>query len=161
MTISSDPTWPATGPLVPSHSPWGPLVPSPSPWGGPHCLVVVQEVGQVVLDEIFARHSQIHWIPISELTPQLPGWRKGQSSPRLKSSPPRYPLTGATRLECHMTMVGDLPPETQSPKPPWSSVQAFSKHTKSQTHTPPPGTHPPPPTTPHPVPTPGQATGLT
>lgn len=64
VTVSSDPTRPATDSLVPS--------PAPS-WGRPYCLVVVQVVGQVVLDEIFARYSQIHWVPVGELTPQLPG----------------------------------------------------------------------------------------
>ena len=39
---------------------------------GPDGLVVVEEVGQVVLDEVFTRHTEVHRIPVGELTTQFP-----------------------------------------------------------------------------------------
>ena len=35
--------------------------------------MVVDEVGKVVLNEVLPRHSKVYWIPIVELTTQLPG----------------------------------------------------------------------------------------
>ena len=39
---------------------------------GPDGLVVVEEVGQVVPNEVFTRCTKIHWIPVGELTTQFP-----------------------------------------------------------------------------------------
>ena len=47
---------------------------SPS-WLGPHSYVVVQEVGEVVWYEVFARHSQVHRVPVEELAAKKTGCR--------------------------------------------------------------------------------------
>ena len=65
MSVGSDGFGPATG-LLPS---------SLSAGLRPDGLVVVQEVGEVVLDEVLARHSQVHRIPVAELSTQLPIYR--------------------------------------------------------------------------------------
>jgi hypothetical protein len=38
---------------------------------GPHGGVAVDEVCQVVLDEVLARHAAVHRVPVTELSPQL------------------------------------------------------------------------------------------
>ena len=49
-----------------------PLSPSLPPGGRPDALVVVEEVGEVVLDEVFAGHPQVHGIPVGKLLSHLP-----------------------------------------------------------------------------------------
>ena len=62
MSVGSDGFGPAT---------W--LLPSSLSAGlRPDGLVVVQEVGEVVLDEVLARHPQVHRVPVAELSTQLP-----------------------------------------------------------------------------------------
>ena len=78
MSVGSDGIWPPAH-LLPLHLP--PL------GGGPDGLVVVEEVREVVLDEVFARHTQVHRVPVGELPTELPA----QSAQCTKNNP----------LSCH------------------------------------------------------------
>lgn len=62
MSVSSNGVWPLadTLPSLPARF-------------GPDCLVVVEVVGQMILNEIFARHTQVYRVPVAEFLPQLPG----------------------------------------------------------------------------------------
>ena len=66
MTVGANGVGPLTPPL-----------PSLSAGLGPDGLVVVHEVGEMILDEVLARHSQVYWIPVGELPTQLPGEEGG------------------------------------------------------------------------------------
>lgn len=63
MTVGSN----GTGPVA------DPLLSLPSPRLGPDGLVVVQVVGEVVLNEVFARHAKVNRVPVRKLPSQLPG----------------------------------------------------------------------------------------
>ena len=66
MTVGSNGTGPVADPL-PSLLP---------PRLGPDGLVVVQVVGEVILDEVFARHAKVNRVPVRKLPSQLPRkWR--------------------------------------------------------------------------------------
>ena len=42
-------------------------------WLRPDGLVVVQEIGEMILDQVFAGHTEVHWVPVGEFSPQLSG----------------------------------------------------------------------------------------
>ena len=45
-------------------------------WVGPHCNVVVQEVGEMVRHQVLARHTQVNRIPVEEFTAEQTGNRR-------------------------------------------------------------------------------------
>ena len=61
MSIGTDGTWPATSPIRVATF-----------WCRPNSQVVVKEVGQVVLYEIFPRNPKVKRIPVIKFTLQLP-----------------------------------------------------------------------------------------
>ena len=65
MSISPDSIGPSAGLPAPL------LLLPPRSW--PDGNMVVQEVGEVVLNEVFTRHSDIHWVPVGELMTQVSG----------------------------------------------------------------------------------------
>ncbi len=43
---------------------------------GPESHVVVKEVGEVILNQVLPRNTQVEGVPVSELTPQMPRLNK-------------------------------------------------------------------------------------
>ena len=57
----------------PAYIPIIPLL--TSAWVGPHSLMIVEVIGEVVLNEVLPRCTQIHRVPVIELMAEFPSMR--------------------------------------------------------------------------------------
>ena len=76
---------------------------------GPNGLMVVEEVGQVIWNQVLSRNTQVHWIPVAELPPQGTGKerKKRQMKHCIKILTPR-----ANSSDCRgMSVNGNSPPK--------------------------------------------------
>ena len=74
MTVTPDGIGPATAPRLPSLR------------GRPDGLMVIDEVGEVILNEILARHAEVHRIPEVELITEFSVTRSSHYSTMLQTT---------------------------------------------------------------------------